>query len=136
LGTMTLALQAKGKFANADWTIAVPAATVSVVRPASVELAAPSVEVKPGATAEVKGNLVRKGTFQEPVTVRINGLPSGLKADPVTVAGAASAFAVKLIADPQAAATSATAQVVLGFQVQKKDYPVPPTPLAVKVLPK
>jgi hypothetical protein len=135
LGTSTLALQAKGKLVGADRTIIAPAVTLSVVRPASVELAASGVELKPGATAEVKGRVVRKGTFNEPVTVRFNGLPAGLKADPATVAAGSSDFVVKIVADPKAAAATAGAQVVLAFQVNKKDYPVPPTPLAIKVLP-
>ena len=87
LGTTTLGLQAKGKIRDSDQTIAVPAVTLAVVRPASVELATAALEVKPGTTAELKGKIVRKGTFNEPVTVRINGLPAGLKADPVAVAG-------------------------------------------------
>ena len=52
-------------------------------RPPRVELAAPGVEIKPGATVELKGKIVRKGTFDGPVTVKINGLPAGLKAEPV-----------------------------------------------------
>jgi len=109
--------------------------TLTVVPPASVELAAPAIEVKAGATVELKGKIVRKGTFDAPVTVKINGLPAGLKAEPVTVAGGASSFVVKVAADAKAAATSAGSQVALAFQVEKKDYPVPPIPLAVKVLP-
>jgi hypothetical protein len=135
LGTTTLALQAKGKVAGADRTIALPAVALSVVRPASLELAAPGVEVKAGATVEVKGRIVRKGTFNEPVTVRINGLPAGLKAEPATVAAGATDFIVKVVADVKAAPTAAGAQVALAFQVNKKDYPVPPAPLAIKVLP-
>jgi hypothetical protein len=135
LGQTTLALQAKGKLAGADRIIAVPAVTLSVVRPASVEFPAAAIEVKSGTNAELKGRVVRKGTFNEPVTVRINGLPAGLKADAVTVAPGSDGFSVKVIADAKSATTTATAQVLLAFQVNKKDYSVPPTPLAVKVLP-
>ena len=135
LGKTTLVLQAKGKIRNSDQTIAVPAVTLAVVRPASVELATAGIEVKPGTTAEIKGKVVRKGTFNEPVNVKINGLPAGLKADPVAVPAGAADFVVKVVADPKAAVTSVGAQVALAFQVQKKDYPVPPTPLAVKILP-
>jgi hypothetical protein len=135
LGTTTLALQAKGKLAGADRTIAVPAVTLAIVRPAAFELAAPGVEVKAGTTVEVKGRIVRKGTFNEPVTVRIIGLPAGLKADPATVAAGATDFTVKVIADAKAAPTAAGAQIALAFQVNKKDYPVPPAPLAIKILP-
>jgi hypothetical protein len=135
LGTMTIALQAKGKFGNAERTIAIPAVTINVVHPVSVELAAASVEVKPGSTVELKGKLERKGSFDGPVTIKINGLPAGVKADPVTLAGAATAFAVKVAAEPKAAPTSANTQVALNFQVNKKEYPVPTTPLAVKISP-
>ncbi len=135
LGTTTLALQAKGKIAGADRVLILPAVNLAVVRPASLELARPGVEVKPGATALVKGRIVRKGTFNEPVTVRLNGLPAGLKAEPATVAAGASEFVVKVVADAKAAPATAGAQVALAFQVNKKDYPVPPTPLAVKVVP-
>src|SRR5262249_31642641 len=86
LGTPTLAPQAKGKIAGADRVLIAPAVNLSVVRPASLELARPGVEVKPGAAVEVKGRIVRKGTFSEPVGVRVNGLPSGLKSEPATVA--------------------------------------------------
>jgi len=135
LGTMTVALQAKGKFGGADRTIAVPAVTLNVVHPVSVELVATSVEVKPGSTVEFRGKLVRKGSFDGPVTVRINGLPAGVSATPVTIAGSATAFAVKVAAEPKAAPTSANTQLALVFQVNKKDYPVPTTPVAVKVAP-
>ena len=36
------------------------------------------------------------------MTVKINGLPAGLKADPVTVAGKDSSFVVKVVADAKA----------------------------------
>ena len=57
---------------------------INVVRPAALELAASRLEVHAGATAELKGKVVREGTFKELVTVSIKGLPVGLKADPVT----------------------------------------------------
>jgi len=134
LGTSTIVLQAKGKLAGADRVMDLPAVTLAVVPPASVELAATSLEVKPGATVELKGKLLRKGSFNAPVTVKINGLPAGLKAEPVTVAAKDSSFVLKLSADAKAAAATADTRVALAFQVEKKDYSVPPTPLAVKVL--
>ena len=42
--------------------------------------------------SSAKGKVVRKGPFKEPVTVKVNGLPAGLKADPVTVSADASEF--------------------------------------------
>ena len=77
LGLSTIVLTAKGKIGGKDRTLTLPAVTVNVVRPASVELA-PSLEVKPGSTVEVKGKLLRKGAFKEPVTVKLEGLPAGL----------------------------------------------------------
>lgn len=135
LGDLSIGLVAQGTVAGAGRTIAVPAVTFRVVRPATVELAAPAVELKAGATAEVKGKVVRKGAFKEPVTVKLNGLPAGLKADPVTVAADKAEFTIKIVADPKSAAATASASVALAFQVNKKDYPPPTAPLSVKVAP-
>ena len=133
LGTSTLVLQAKGKIGGAERVIDLPAITLSVVPPAALEMEAKALEVKPGTTTELKGKINRKGSFDAPVTVKINGLPAGLKADPVTVAGKESKFVIKVIAEAKAPATAADTRVALAFQVEKKDYSVPPTPLAVKV---
>jgi hypothetical protein len=136
IGLVTVAPVAKGKIAGSDRSFTVPAVTLNVVRPASVELSTASVELKPGATLEVKGKVSRKGAFKDALTVKVNGLPAGLKADPVTVAADASEFTVKIAADEKAVAATAAASVALSFQVNKKDYPKPPTAaLAVKVLP-
>lgn len=135
LGTSTLALVAKGKFANVERTIALPAVTVNVIRPAALELASAAIELKPGATAELKGKVVRKGPFKEPVTIKVNGLPAGLKADPVTLAPDKAEFTVPVVADAKAAAATAGANVTISFQINKKDYPTPPAPLSVKVVP-
>ena len=75
LGPMTIALTAKGKIADAEQVFAVPAVTLNVVRPAAITLAAPGVEVKAGATVEVKGKVERKAPFKEPVTVKVDGAP-------------------------------------------------------------
>jgi len=136
LGKVSVALTAKGKFANVDRTFAVPLITLDVVRPAALELAAPGVEVKPGAAVEVKGKVIRKGPFKEPVTVRIDGLPAGLKADPATLVPEVGDFTLKITADPAAVPAQAASNVAIAFQVNKKDYATPPAPLAVKVLPK
>jgi hypothetical protein len=135
LGMTTLGMRAKGKLAGVERTFDLPAVTLNVVAPAALELSAPGIEIKPGTTAELKGKIVRKGAFDGAVTVKINGLPAGLKAEPVTVAGSASSFVVKVVADAKAAAIAAGTQVAMAFQVDKKDYSVPPNPLSVKVLP-
>ncbi len=135
LGTTTLGLQAKGKLAGAERTIVLPAVTLTVVPPVALKLDTQQIDVKPGTTVELRGSVVRKGGFDGPVSVRINGLPAGLKAAPATVSGADSNFVVKVSADANAAATAAATNVAMVFQVEKKDYSVPPSPLAVKVLP-
>ena len=112
-----------------------PLVTLNVVRPVAVELAAPAVEVKAGQAIELKGKIVRKPGFAEPVTVKLDALPAGLKADPVTLAPDKSEFILKVNADPKAAPATANPTVGLGFQVAKKDYPFPATPFALKVLP-
>ena len=135
LGPTVIALTAKGPIGGKEKILAVPAVTLEVVRPAAVELAGPSVEVKAGTTVEVKGKVARKGPFKEPVTVKLDALPAGLKADPVTVPPDQSEFTLKLVADPKAAAVEGKALAGLAFQINKKDYPTPTVPLAVKVLP-
>ena len=135
LGDVTVGLVAKGTIAGAGRTVSVPAITLRVIRPAALEIAAPTLEIKPGATVELKGKVVRKGMFKEPVTVKLNDLPAGLKADPVTLAADKSEFTLKVVADAKAAAATATANVALAFQVNKKDYPPQTTPLSLKVVP-
>lgn len=133
LGVTTIALVGKGKFANKDQTFAAPLVSLNVIRPAEVMLATPEVAVKQGETFEVKGKVVRKGPFKEPVVVRLDGLPAGLKAEPVTLAPDATDFTLKVAADAAAAPATAVANLAIAFQVNKKDYTTPPTPVAVKV---
>jgi hypothetical protein len=133
LGSMTIGLTAKGKFGDAERTFSIPAVTLNVVRPAALELAATSVEVKAGTAVELKGKVVRKGAFKEPVTVQLKGLPGGVKSEAVTVAPDAAELSLKIEAEPGAAEAMASAQAALAFKVGDKDYPVPPVPLGVKV---
>jgi hypothetical protein len=135
LGMTTLGMRAKGKLGGADRTLDLAAVTLNVVPPAVLELSAPAIEIKQGATVELKGRIVRKGAFAGGVTVKINGLPAGLRAEPVTVAGDVGGFVLKIVANATAAATTAGSQVAMAFQVDKKDYSVPPVPLSIKVLP-
>ena len=134
LGPTTIILTAKAKFAGKDETLTLPAFTVNVIRPATVELAAATSEIKAGTMVEIKGKLVRKGPFKEPVTLKLEGLPGGLKADPLTVAPDKSDFVFKVVADAKAPAATANARLTTAFQVNKKDYSTPPTALAVKVV--
>ena len=135
LGPTAIALTAKGSIGGKEKTLAIPIVTIEVVRPAAIELAAPSVEVKAGEAVEVKGKVARKGPFKEPVTVKLDALPAGLKADPVTVPPDQSEFTLKIVADPKATASEGKAQAAMAFQINKKDYPSPTAPLAVNVLP-
>jgi hypothetical protein len=136
LGTRALPLNAKGKFAGADRTVTLPLVTVNVVRPAELGLATPNVEVKAGESAELKGKVERRGSFKEPVTVRVDGLPAGLKAEPVTIAPEAADFTLTLTAEPNAAAATAKAKVLLAAKLGGKDYNAPPIEAGVKIVPK
>jgi hypothetical protein len=135
LGLVTVALTGKGKIGGTEKTIETPAVTLNVVKPAAVELATKALEIKAGTSIEVKGKVVRKGGFKEAVTVKLNGLPAGLKAEPVNVAADATEFTAKIAAEEKAAAATAEVSVALACQVNKKDYPAPTAPLTVKVLP-
>lgn len=136
LGTRALPLTAKGKVANADRTLTLPLVNVQVVRPAELSLASPNVEVKAGESVELKGKVERRGTFKEPVTLRLDGLPAGLKAEPLTLAPDAADFSFKLTADPGAAAANAKVKTLLAAKVGGKDYNAPPVEAGVKVIPK
>ncbi len=136
LGIVSVALIAKGKVAGADRVFGVPAVTLNVVKPAAVEIAGAAVEVKAGGSVEIKGKVLRKGAFKEPVTVKLNGLPAGTKAEPVVVAPDKTDFTIKVSAEEKAAPATASATTALAFQVNKKDYPnAPSVPITVKVLP-
>jgi hypothetical protein len=135
VGQVGLGFTAKGKLENKDQVFSVPVATLNVVRPVAAELAAPKLEIKPGETLDVKGTIKRRGAFNAPVTVQLNGLPGGLKAEPVTVAPEAGEFVLKVVADAAAGAAEANAQLAIAtFKVGDKDYNAPPVPLAVKVV--
>ena len=133
LGPATLALMAKGKLDGKDDTLVAPLLTANVVRPAEVSLAASTVEMKAGASFELKGKLARKGPFKEPVTLKLNGLPAGVSAEPITLAPDAAEFAFKVVATPEAAPAEAPLQLAIAFQVNKKDYPMPALPLSIKL---
>ncbi len=134
LAPFFLVFTAKGKLGPKEQTIVSPVVTVQVVRPATIESAAPMVEVKSGASVELKGKVVRKGAFKEPVKLTLNGLPAGLKSEPITVAPDAADFTLKIEANGDAPAAMAGAQLAVAFQVNKKDYPTPPVGVAVKVV--
>ncbi len=133
LGPLVVGLEAKGKVAGKDRTYDVPWITLQVVRPITVEMVTPSLAVQPGATVELKGKIVRKGGFKDPVTIKVDGLPKGLKADPVTLEGEAVEFALKVVAEADAADAKADAKVAPAFQINKKDYATPPTAVSVQV---
>lgn len=136
VGLSTFALTAKGKIANADRVLAVPAVNIRVVRPATIELEAPALEVKAGATAELKGKVVRQGPFKQEVVIKVDGLPAGTKVEPITLAGDATEFVLKVSADAGAAAAEGQAKVTGAFKIGDKDYPAPPqAALTIKLVP-
>lgn len=137
LGPAVIVLTAKGAVAGREETLAVPAVAVNVVRPAELAFAAPTLDIKAGGTADLAGTVTRRGPFREPVTVKVEGLPPGVKADPasVVVPPDQSAFALKLAAEPGAAVGGmAAAKVEMAFSVGGKPYATPPGAVTVKVV--
>ena len=134
LGATTIGFSAKGKFAAGERTVTGPVVALNVVRPVELTLEQAAVEVAPGASVELKGKLVRKGAFKDPVVVKLDGLPAGLAAEPVTVAPEAADFVVKLAAAADAKPAEAAAKVLPAFQVAGKDYPSPPAALTAKIV--
>lgn len=135
LGPLSLALKAQGKIAGQDQTLELAIVSLRVVDPVALELASTKIQVKPKATHELKGKLVRKGGMNGPVGLKINGLPAGLKCDPVTVAPTASEFVLKVVAEPKAAPATVKAQIALAYKIENKDYQTPPQPIDVVVAP-
>jgi hypothetical protein len=131
---MTIALAAKGKLDGKDQTLTTPAITLKPVRPVAVEPAARQFEIKPGETYEFKGTIHRKEGMQEPVTLKLDGLPGGLSAEPVTVAPDAADFTLKVVANADAAAAEAKPKLSLAFKLGGKDYPFPAEEIALKVV--
>jgi hypothetical protein len=130
----SVAMAAKGKIGDHEQTIYTPAVKVTLIRPVDLALETKAVEIKQGATVEVKGKVERKGGLKEAITVKIEGLPAGLKAEPATVAPEASDYVINIVADGNAAEAMATAKVSLAFKAGGKDYPFPQTDLPVKVV--
>lgn len=135
LGALALALKAQGKIAGNEQTLDLPIARLNVVDPVALELASAKIQLKPKATFELKGKLVRKGGMNGPVVLKIAGLPAGLKCEPATVAPAAAEFVLKIVAEPKAPAASVKAQVSLAYKVENKDYQTPPHTIEVVVAP-
>ena len=108
---------------------------VEVVRPATLELAAKEVTLMPGDTAELRGTVSRVAPFAQEVVVRLEGLPAGVKAEPVRVAADVAEFTLTIKAADDMAPAQARAHAVMAFKLGGKDEPGP-APLALKVLAK
>ncbi|WP_169977956.1 hypothetical protein [Tautonia rosea] len=134
IGPAMITFTAKGKVADVDRTFAVPAVTVTVVPPGDLSLAAPAVEIKAGESVEVTGTLTRKAPFTQEVTLSLADLPAGVTAEPVTIAGDATAFTLKLSAAADAAAGMGNARASAAFKVGDADAPPLTAPLAVTVV--
>ena len=109
---------------------------VEVVRPATLELAAEEIALTPGATAELRGRVSRVAPFAQEVVVKLEGLPAGVKAEPVKVAADVAEFTLTLKAADDVAPVQARANAVLAFKLGGKDYSGEPGPLALKVIAK
>lgn len=135
VGPVTLGFTAKGKFQNKDQTFGIPAVTLNIVRPVAAEPAVTALEIKAGQTVELKGKIVRRGAFNAPITVQLNGLPEGLKGEPVTVPPEAAEFSIKVVADAAAKPSEAKAQLAIAtFKVGDKDYNSPTVGVGIKVV--
>lgn len=107
---------------------------VEIVRPAALELAVKEIRLKPGTSVTLTGKLTRIAPFAEEVEVKLNGLPPGVKADPVKVATMDSEFLLTLQADKLAPAAEANATAVMSYMTGNKVDTGVPVPLRVTVL--
>lgn len=135
LGEHVIGLTAKGKLAGADRVVDSPVIRLNVVPPIVLEGVAKETSVKPGQTVELKAKLTRKPSAKTEVTVTVEGLPAGVKAEPVKVAPETSDFTLKLVADAAAKAGMGNATVKAAFKAGDKDYPALTSPIVVKITP-
>lgn len=135
LGEHILGLTAKGKLAGADQVVDAPMVKINVVAPMVLEGVAKESTVKPGQTVDLKAKLVRKPSAKVEVTLTVDGLPAGVKAEAVKVAPDASDFTIKLVADAGAKAAMGNATVKAAFKAGDKDYPALTAPVVVKIVP-
>ena len=79
----SIALTAKGPIAGKDRTLGDPEPSGSnVVRPAAVRAGRPFGRgQRPARRSRSRGRSSAEGPFKEPVTIKVDGLPAGLKAD-------------------------------------------------------
>jgi hypothetical protein len=135
IGQHIVGLNAKGKLAGADQVVDAPVIRLNVVLPIGLEGIPKEIAVKPGQKAELKGKLVRKPSMKAEVTLTLEGLPAGLKAEPVKLAPDAADFTFAITAEANAAAAMANATIKTAFKAGDKDYPPQTAPVAVKVAP-
>ncbi len=134
LGLSSVAFIARGKVDGKDQVFAAPVVNVEVVAPVALELSAPVLELRAGESARLQGKVLRRGTFQELVVLKLDALPAGVTAEPVTVATDQVEFSLELKAEASAEAGEKAVPVVLGFKIGDKDYPFPATPVTLKVV--
>jgi hypothetical protein len=135
VGEHQIGLTAKGKLAGEDRVVESPVIKLNVVPPVALSGLPKEATVKPGATLEVKGKLARKPSMKGEITVTADGLPAGLKADPVKVPATSSDFTIKITADKAAKAATGNATVKAAFKAGDKDYPALTSPVAIKIVP-
>lgn len=136
VGEHSIGLTAKGKLAGEDRVVDAPLVKLAVVAPIVLEGVTKELSIKPGQTVELKGKLNRKPSAKTEVTLTIDTLPAGLKAEPVKVAGDKAEFTLKIVADKAAKAATGNAVVKAAFKASdNKDFPPLTAPVAVKIVP-
>jgi hypothetical protein len=110
--------------------------TVTAKRPYAAELAEATVKAPAGGKAVVKGKIVRVAPFNEPVMIRLDGLPGGWKVPGVTVKPGESDFAFDIAIPANAKPGEFKANLAANWSDgQNNPYKLPPLPLTVTVTP-
>ena len=135
LGTTTIVLQAKGKLGGADRVLDLPAVTLNVVPPASLELAAPAARDQAGHDGRAQGKDRPQGIVRctrdrqdQRAPRRAQGRPRHRRRQGLELHRQSRWPSPKRRRPPPIRAFA------MAFQVEKKDYSVAPYPLAVKVV--
>jgi hypothetical protein len=108
-----------------------------LVRPFAVELLRPQLGMTPGGTVSLRGRLLRRPVFKEPVQLRLDGLPAGvmLAAPPRPIPGTAADFQLDLKATLAATPATTFLTLICSTSIGGVGYNHPPVAIPFQIKP-
>ncbi|MBX9652256.1 PPC domain-containing protein [bacterium] len=122
--------------AGREVRVTLPPITVEVVRPFAVEVPEQQASIPPTGEHPLAVIVRREGTFKDEVRVRVDDLPKGIVAEPLTIAEGVVSGNIQIKA-AEAVPGEYTIKLVAATDVsgrkQTKDYELPPQPIRLTV---